>query len=117
MTESDTSDFYADPAVDVTPPRPALFARFGGLPRLRYDFPLVLVEDDVDGPVLRPLTAIIDGILSKTATPGAAGEALRQQVLRLEGVIRERVAHGERATLVNHWRRCWAIGSSDACTR
>jgi hypothetical protein len=88
--------------------RPALFARYGALARLRYDFPLVLVEGDGDGPVLRPLTGIIDGILRETAAPGADGEALRQQVLRLEDAIRERVTRGGRDTLANLWRHCAA---------
>jgi hypothetical protein len=88
--------------------RPALFARYGELVRLRYDFPLVLAEGGTDGPVLQPLTGVIDGILRKTAVPGTDGEALRQQVLRLEDAIRGRVARGERDTLVNLWRRCAA---------
>ncbi|HUS55251.1 MAG TPA: ferredoxin [Thermohalobaculum sp.] len=108
LESADAQDTATEPAVDAVTLRPALFARYGALARLRYDFPLVLVEGEVDGPVLRPLTAIIDGILSKTAAPGAAGEALRQQVLRLEDAIRERVARGARDTLVNHWRHCAA---------
>ena len=89
-----------------TPLRPALFAHYGSLTRLRYDFPLVLVEGAGDGPVLRPLTGIIDAILCATAAPGAEGEELRQQVLRLEGAIRERVAMGARDSLTNLWRHC-----------
>jgi hypothetical protein len=93
-------------AMDAAALRPALFARFGALARLRYDFPLVLVEGE--GQVLQPLSGIVDGILRETTTPGAAGEAMRQQVLRLEGAIRDRVAHGEGDTLINLWRRCAA---------
>ena len=92
----------ADPAAEVEALRPALFARFGVLEDLRYDFPLVLVEGEA--PVLRPLTGIMDDILRRTAPPGMAGEALRQHVLRLEGTIRRRVAKGERGSLTNLWR-------------
>jgi len=95
----------AEPVLDAAALRPALFARYGALERLRYDFPLVLGEGADGDPVLRPLHTIVDGILRETAAPGAAGEALRQQVLRLEAAIRERVARGERGTLTNLWRR------------
>ena len=78
---------------DAVALRPALFARYGALEQLRYDFPLVLVEGtderDSDGPVLRPLTSVIDALLSQTAAPGAAGEKLRQLVLGLENAIRQ----------------------------
>jgi ferredoxin len=95
--------------------RPALFARYGALARLRYDYPLVLVGGDGDNPALQPLTRIVDGILRETAVPGPAGEALRQQVLGLEDAIRERVAQGERDTLTNLWRSCAAdlLAASD----
>ena len=94
------------PAADAVRLRPALFARFGALAELRYDFPLVLVEGEA--PVLRPLTGIMDDILRRVAAPGAAGEAMRQHVLRLEATIRRRVALGETDTLANLWRRCAA---------
>ena len=96
----------ADPAADAEALRPALFARYGALEQLRYDYPLVLVEGEA--PVLRPLTGIMDDILRRTAPPGAAGEALRQHVLRLEGAIRRQVAKGERDSLTSLWRRCAA---------
>jgi hypothetical protein len=86
--------------------RPALFARYSALARLRYDFPLVLIEGAGDGPVLQPLTGIMNAILRQTAAPGTVGEELRQQVLGLEGAIRERVALGSKDTLTNLWRRC-----------
>jgi len=86
--------------------RPALFARYGALSRLRYDFPLVLGYGASGDPVLRPLSNIVNDILREIAPPGAAGEVLRQQVLRLEEAIRERVARGENDTLTGFWRRC-----------
>ena len=96
----------ADAAADAGAMRPALFARYGALEELRYDFPLVLVENEA--PVLRPLSGIMDDILRRTAPPGAAGEALRQHVLRLEGAMRRRVARGERDSLASLWWRCAA---------
>ena len=99
-------DNPSEPAMGAAALRPALFAHFGALARLRYDFPLVLAGGE--DPVLQPLSGIIDAILRETAAPGAAGEAFRQQVLRLEGAIRERVGRGDRDILANLWRRCAA---------
>ena len=84
---------------------PVLFAGHRDLAHLRYDYPLVLVEGEGGGPLLRPLTGIVNEILRETAPPGAAGEALRQQVLRLEDAMRRRVAAGERTHLTALWRR------------
>jgi hypothetical protein len=97
-----------EPAIGAGALRPALFGRYGALSRLRYDYPLVLVEGEGDSPALQPLTRVMDGILRETAAPGAAGEALRQQVLRLEDTIRQRVAQGDGGTLIDLWRRCAA---------
>jgi len=93
-------------AADAGASRPALFALYGTLEGLRYDYPLVLVEGEA--PVLRPLTGIMDDILRRTAPPGTDGEALRQHVLRLEHAIRRRVARGERDSLASLWWRCAA---------
>ncbi|MHA1530341.1 MAG: ferredoxin [Alphaproteobacteria bacterium] len=105
---TDATDPRAGPKSGAVALRPALFARYGALEQLRYDFPLVLVEDDDDGPVLQPLTSVMDAILRQTAATGAAGEKLRQLALGLEDAIRQRVARGERDTLTNLWRNCAA---------
>ncbi|MFQ5622580.1 MAG: ferredoxin [Paracoccaceae bacterium] len=86
------------------PLRPALFASYGDLSRLRYDYPLVLVDGAGDGPIVMPLKEIIDGVLREVAEPGAAGEELRQQILRLEAGIRRRIDRGERGSLKDMWR-------------
>jgi len=108
LEKSVTPENQAEPAEGALVLRPALFARYNALEQLRYDFPLVLVESDGDGTVLQPLSNIMDCILRETAAPGAEGEVLRQQVLRLENSIRERVASGKQDTLTNLWRRCAA---------
>lgn len=85
--------------------RPALFARYGNLAALRYDYPLVLVEGDGQQPFVQSLTAVIDGILREIAPPGVAGERMRRELLRLERAIRERVLHGGEGTLGDLWRQ------------
>ncbi len=53
------------------PVRPALFARYGDLARLRYDYPLVLVRNATGGGCVRSLTAIFDGLIREMAPRGA----------------------------------------------
>ena len=88
--------------------RPALFANYGDLTQLRYDYPLVLVEEEGDGYV-QPLSAIVDAILQDVAPRGSAGERIRQHGLRLEQNIRERVSSGAGGALV----RLWELAGAD----
>ncbi len=88
--------------------RPALFARYGDLSKLRYDFPLVLVDGEGGGRFLQSLTSVMDGILREVAPPEATAEMLRRQVLRLECEIRARVSRGESDTLSSLWKRAAA---------
>lgn len=87
---------------------PALFAQYSELKTLRYDYPLVLVDEDGNGPFVRSLCSVIDGILSEIAPPGAAGERMRCDVLRLESAIRARVKDGTEASLTELWRHAEA---------
>ncbi|MDP2618691.1 MAG: ferredoxin [Hyphomicrobiales bacterium] len=91
-------DTPADPKL-----RPALFARYGQLESLRYDYPLVLVEGDGSGPFMRSLCSVIDGILQELAPPGAAGERMRRDLLQLEAEIRARVMGGAEGALSELW--------------
>jgi len=74
--------------------RPALFARFGDLTALRYDFPVVLVRRPDAPTYVETLSGLIDDLLSEIAPPGMAGERLRRNVLRLEREIRMLVTGG-----------------------
>ncbi|MEI7612659.1 MAG: hypothetical protein WCK63_07100 [Betaproteobacteria bacterium] len=67
--------------------RPALFSGYRDLTRLRYDFPLVLINDSAEGRTAEPLSGLIDGILNRVAQ-GSEGERIRKHVLRLEQEIR-----------------------------
>ena len=83
--------------------RPALFARFGDLTKLRYDFPLVLAEPGADGEWLRTLSGVVDETLKKVAPAGLAGERLRRNVLRAERQIRSELDEGEGGPLLELW--------------
>lgn len=90
----------------LTPPAqllPALFARFHDLTALRYDFPVVLVESEVE--FARSLTTVIDELLREIAPRGMAGERMRRSVLRLEREIRVLVGKGAFGSLTSLWQR------------
>lgn len=86
--------------------RPALFAQYLDLARLRHDYPLVLVDSNGDGEqaFVQSLSSIIDGISRQIAPPGAVGEHLRRDMLRLEAGIRLRAQQGVRSLLSDLWR-------------
>ena len=89
--------------------RPALFARFADLTRLRYDFPLVLVEPGADGEYARSLSEMLDAVLKKIAPAGIAGERLRKNVLRQERQIRALLHEGKAGTLLECWDAAAAL--------
>jgi hypothetical protein len=85
--------------------RPALFAGYEDLSKLRYEYPLVLVEERSDDGFACALSAIVDGILQEIAPRGAASERLRQDVLKLEQALRTLVAGGSGERLSRLWER------------
>ena len=85
--------------------RPALFARFGDLASLRYDFPVILVRAAQGAPAVASLSGVVDGILADVAAEGIAGERLRRSVLRIEREIRALATAGEIGTLTSLWDR------------
>jgi len=83
--------------------RPALYARYQELERLRFDYPVILARPAGDAPWAESLTDAIDRVLRKIAAPGSEGEALRRQVLGLEQAIRSRVSGGAGGALSSLW--------------
>jgi len=81
---------------------PALFSAHRDLTRLRYDFPLVLVNDGSSDVFVAPMSALIDDILDKIAH-GEGNERVRKHVLRIEQEIRVRLADGARASFSARW--------------
>lgn len=92
--------------------RPALLARYRDLARLRYDFPLVLIEPTSDGKFARSLTSIVNELTRNTAPAGPTGEALRKQLLHIEREIRGAVAGGTAGRLSTLWQA--AVDCHDA---
>jgi hypothetical protein len=87
--------------VDGLDLRPALFAEYRDLTRLRYDFPLVLVDGDPAAPV-QSLCGLFDGALREIAAD-AEGDRLRKHALRFEQEIRALVAESGGARLSELW--------------
>lgn len=105
-------------AIDRLSLRPAVFARYRDLARLRYDYPVVLVQQGVWAGTIRSLSAVIDEVLSELAPKGLEGERLRRHVLRLEREIRTLAAAGEHGLLSDLWASAASrLESDDASAR
>jgi len=107
-------------AIEELELRPALLARYRDLTRLRYDFPVVLVDAGPDGTFVRSLSEIVDEMLRKVAPRGVDGEGLRKHVLAVEREIRRLVAGGASGSLSSLWERAvreGAVGEGTALAR
>ncbi len=80
--------------------RPALFARFGDLTRLRYDFPLVLTDGD---PPVVSLSGLFDGVLDTIAAGGPERDRARRLLRSIEREIRVLLADASGGTVETHW--------------
>ena len=73
--------------------RPALFAGYRDLTKLRYDFPLVLIADSADETAAQSLSGLFDRALHQISE-GADGDRVRKHALRIEQEIRVLTAQG-----------------------
>jgi hypothetical protein len=80
----------------------ALLDPYRQLTKLRYDYPLVFIDDGA-GAFTESLSSAMDGVLQKIAPQGSAGMRTRSHILRLEAKIRELVADGEEGSLAQLW--------------
>ena len=99
--------------------RPALFASYTDLRQLRYDYPLVLAEDEGGSAQVQSLTAVVDDLVRRVVPPGSQGKEFRWQLLHLEQTVRELVSGGAEGLLSQLWRKAEANLSkeSDKATR
>ncbi len=83
--------------------RPALLAGYRDLTKLRYDFPLVLVDDSpADHSCVRSLSAIIDDVVQEIAQ-GDDGDRLTRHAMRIEQDMRASIAAGASGSLSSLW--------------
>jgi ferredoxin len=83
--------------------RPALLAAYRDLTRLRYDYPVVLLERDAGTEYVKSLSAVMGDLIADIAPRGIEGERLRKQLLRLEREIRVLLAEGSAGMLTEVW--------------
>ena len=100
-------------AVDPRSLQPALLVRYRDLDALRYDFPLVLVQDAPGETCVAALSGLIDGVLHEIAQ-GDDAERITRHVLRLERRIRTLVGQGTQGSLAALWDAAAAQLGADA---
>ena len=90
---------------DVAMPgiRSALLAPYRDLEKLRYDYPLVLVEGNDEDACVHTLSGVVDRLLQKIAPRGIGGERIKAHVLRLELKMRELVSGDTETSLSKLW--------------
>jgi ferredoxin len=90
-------------AIESLDLRPALLAPYRDLSRLRYDFPVVLVEQPTPDDYVRSLSSVVNEVLRNVAPRGIEGERLRKHGLELEREIRVLLGEGANWTLSELW--------------
>jgi hypothetical protein len=93
---------------------PALLSRYRDLRPLRYDYPLVLTNQEPDL-FVKSLSSIIDAVLQDIAPRGIHGERTRRNLLSLEAEIRSLAAQRSGSSLVTLWNAASArlLSNSD----
>ncbi len=84
--------------------RPAVLAHYRDLEHLRYDYPLILLENDRDGGFVTSLSETVDRVLTAVAPKGIGGERLRKMGLNIEAEIRSSTARGTSGRLKQLWK-------------
>ncbi len=102
----------------VTGLRPALLADVSNLTRLRYDWPVVLVDEGEASGSALSLSEAVDALLARLAPRGPEGDPLRRAMLGLEAELRAMLAASARGRLSRLWteavRRRGATAPADA---
>lgn len=89
-------------AIDAAELSPVLFAGYRDLTKLRYDYPLVLIDYPSDERFAEPLSGLFDQIAEKLAH-GKDAAWIKPHLLRLEEDIRTLVASGAGGRLSELW--------------
>jgi hypothetical protein len=82
--------------------RPALLARFRNLAELRYDFPVVLLNNATDKNYVQCLSGIVDNVVNGMVKDDDA-DRLTRHMLRIEREIRVLLDSGATGTLTALW--------------
>jgi hypothetical protein len=106
--------------LDAVPLRgltPALAGRYRDLSALRYDYPIVVLDEPWNGEVVQPLSAVMDNLLRAMADQDDM-DRVASHVLDLERHVRAAVLGGERGSLSTLWARAeTALGATNDLAR
>jgi ferredoxin len=81
---------------------PALLGAYRDLDSLRYDYPIVLFDNDVDT-AMATLAGMVDEMLRKADARQGADDDLRRQVYRLEAEVKKALSTGHERDLSRLW--------------
>jgi len=81
---------------------PALLSNYRDLSRIRYDYPMVLIDNQKEA-YAGSLSSIIDEVLEKSSSQGEEGERMKNNVLKLESAARKLTEQGKSGSLTEIW--------------
>ena len=92
--------------------KPALFARFKDMTEVRYDYPVILTEENLDKSMVESLSSVIDKVLQELK-PGVEVDRIKKTALKIEKEIRSLLAKGNKGKLSYLWEKATNIHLSN----
>jgi hypothetical protein len=84
--------------------KPALFARFKDISEVRYDYPVILVEENLGKSMVESLSSVIDKALLEVK-PGIEGDRIKKNALQIEKEIRCLLTNGVKDNFSSLWNK------------
>ena len=82
--------------------KPALFARFKDMTEVRYDYPVILTEENLGKSMVESLSSVIDKVLQELK-PGVEVDRIKKTALKIEKEIRFILARGKKGKFSSLW--------------
>jgi|JI9StandDraft_1071089.scaffolds.fasta_scaffold02625_2 ferredoxin len=82
--------------------KPALFARFKDMTEVRYDYPVILSEENLSKSMVVSLSSVIDKALQELK-PGVEVDRIKKTALKIEKEIRFILARGKKGNFSSLW--------------
>lgn len=82
--------------------KPALFARFKDMTEVRYDYPVILSEENLSKSMVVSLSSVIDKALQELK-PGVEVDRIKKTALKIEKEIRFILARGKNGNFSSLW--------------
>ncbi|MBK6607920.1 MAG: ferredoxin [Leptospiraceae bacterium] len=84
--------------------KPALFARFKNMTEVRYDYPVILTEENLGKSMVESLSSVIDKALLEVKT-GIEGDRIKKNALQIEKEIRCLLTNGVKGNFSSLWKK------------